>query len=190
MLDTSVLLFPLRGFELLTKPLSYCYDNVVVEIKLLYIQKNRAPLTLKYMSDYLFACVFYNTKAPTMVNCFNIPIRSPDTEEIKPNSLPSWGKPMPEHHCSRVQRKRSKLIPGFTFISTRGVTFIFPWSSLCYHMGGYQQRLPLQLGWMMLHRAEQQWHLRLAASTAKFHRFVILKGFKALPQGPMMIQAG
>lgn len=88
-LDTSVLLFPLPGFQLLTTPLSYCYDNVAVEIKLLYIQKNRAPLTLKYMSDYLLACVFYNTKIPAMVNCFNIPTRSPDTEEKIPNSLPS-----------------------------------------------------------------------------------------------------
>lgn len=42
---------------------SYCYDNVAVEIKLLYIQKNRAPLTLKYMSDYLPPHLFYNLTA-------------------------------------------------------------------------------------------------------------------------------
>lgn len=42
---------------------SYCYGNVVVEIKLLYIQKNRAPLTLKYRSDYLPPYLFYNTTA-------------------------------------------------------------------------------------------------------------------------------
>lgn len=80
MLNAPVLLFvfPTQRSQLFTRLLSYCYDNVAVEIKLLYIQKYRAPLTLKYTSDYLFPCLFYNSKAQTMVNCFNIPTRSPD----------------------------------------------------------------------------------------------------------------
>lgn len=82
-----------------------------MERKLLYIQKNRAPLTLKYMSGYLFSCLFYNTKAHTMVNCFNISTRSPDTQETNPGPFPLEVSPR-RAPFTRVPRKSSNLTPA------------------------------------------------------------------------------
>lgn len=59
------------------------------------------------MSDYLFSCLFYNSKAQTMVNCFNL---YRVTWYIKPNHCPSWGKPT--QSSVSAEPERSTLTPA------------------------------------------------------------------------------